>query len=147
MDVSTCKSKGTVCWTKLCNKDLWNGMEECESCDKDILSVVNKLNGWELKIEESHGVTPENGGEEFGVKCEDDSDWKRDLWNSERKQEILFPIELEESLCADTCQEEKYLSSKSRKGRKPKQVGESQRLNRKKNIRVEMMKWTAGVME
>ena len=32
-----------------------------------------------LRYMKSHGVTPKNGGEEVGVKCEDDSNWKRDL--------------------------------------------------------------------
>ena len=53
-------------------------MEKCESCDKETLSVVNRLNSGELKIEESHGVASGNAGEEDGVKCEGDSDWKLD---------------------------------------------------------------------
>ena len=60
-------------------------MEEYVSCDKKILSVANKLNDWELKIEDSHDVASGTGGEEVGVKYEGDSDWKRNSWISERK--------------------------------------------------------------
>ena len=44
------------------------------SCDKEILSVENKLNDKELKIGDSHGVASGNEGKEVGVKCEYNSD-------------------------------------------------------------------------
>ena len=37
-------------------------------CDKEILSIVNKLNKRELNIEDSHGVSSGNYGKEFDVK-------------------------------------------------------------------------------
>ena len=74
IDVSTCRSKGTVCCMKLWNKGWWNRIEECVPCNKEILSVVNKLNGREIKMRESHGVASGNGGKEVGVKFKRDSD-------------------------------------------------------------------------
>ena len=48
------------------------------SCNKKILSVVNKLNGRVLKIEDSYGVTSGDGGKEVSVKFEGNSDCKED---------------------------------------------------------------------
>ena len=59
---------------KLCNNGWWNGIEEYVSRDKDILSVVNKLTGRELKIGDSHSVALGNCGKDVFVKCEGDSD-------------------------------------------------------------------------
>ena len=59
---------------------MWNGIEECVSCDKEILSVVNKLNGIELKIGDNYGVASGNSGKEVDVKCVGDSNWQEDPW-------------------------------------------------------------------
>ena len=59
---------------KLYNKSWWNGIEGCVSCDKVILSVVNKLNSRELKMKNIHGVSSGNGGKEVGAKYEYDND-------------------------------------------------------------------------
>ena len=48
------------------------------SYDKEISSVVNKLNGRELKIGDSSDVALRNGGKEVGIKYDGDSDWQED---------------------------------------------------------------------
>ena len=59
MDVLICKSKYVVLvlCMRLCNKDWWNGIEECVFCDKELL-----LNGRELKLGDSHSVASGNSG-------------------------------------------------------------------------------------
>ena len=44
--------------------------DDGEVCDGDRLSTINKLNGKELKIGDSHGVSSRNCGTESGVKEE-----------------------------------------------------------------------------
>ena len=84
MNISTCKSKCIVFCMKLFNKGWWNGIEEYVSCDKETLSVVNKLNMRELKIGGSYGVASGIVGREIFIKLEGDSDWQEDPWNKER---------------------------------------------------------------
>ena len=68
------------------------------SCDKEISSVVNKLNGRELKIGDSSGVALRNGGREVGIKYDGHSDWQEDAWIRERYQDSLLPRLLNERL-------------------------------------------------
>ena len=44
--------------------------DDCEVCDGERLSTVNKLNGKELKIGDSHSVASRNSGAESGSKEE-----------------------------------------------------------------------------
>ena len=44
--------------------------DDGEVVDGERLSTVNKLNGKELKIGDSHGVTSRNSGAELGLKEE-----------------------------------------------------------------------------
>ena len=44
--------------------------EEDMVCEKERLSVVNKVNERKLKMEDSYDVASVNFGKEFGIKCE-----------------------------------------------------------------------------
>ena len=57
IEVSTYKFKDVSCWIKYCKEGWQKGIEDDgEVCDEERLSIVNKLNGIELKIGDIHDI-------------------------------------------------------------------------------------------
>ena len=64
IEVLTNKSKDASYLMKLCNKCWRKGVEDDDKvCNEEILYIVNKLNGKELKIWDIHDVALGNFGE------------------------------------------------------------------------------------